>query len=332
MNILISRTDKIGDVVLTLPLAGFLKQQFPDCQILFLGRTYTRSVVALSKHIDHFLNWDDIRNMEKEEQLNHLRSFRIDWFLHVFPEKEIAIMAKKANIPKRVGTSHRSYHWLTCNRRVHFSRKRSDLHESQLNFKLLQPFGIQKIPSLAEMVNYYGFSLPEENAIPLPLEPSQDRVNIILHPKSKGIAREWGLENFGRLIDLLQEDKYRVYVSGTKEEGELMREWLDKQQGRVEDVTGRFTLEEFIHFIGRCDALVAASTGPLHIAAALGKRAIGIYPPIRPMHPGRWRPLGDRAGVLVKGKDCSDCRKTMDCHCMKEISAEQVKGVLSLPN
>ena len=41
---LISRPDAIGDVVLTLPMAGRLKQLFPGCRVLLLGRNYTRAV------------------------------------------------------------------------------------------------------------------------------------------------------------------------------------------------------------------------------------------------------------------------------------------------
>ena len=39
-HILICRTDNIGDVVLPLPLAGYLKQRFPDARIGFLCRAY----------------------------------------------------------------------------------------------------------------------------------------------------------------------------------------------------------------------------------------------------------------------------------------------------
>ena len=47
--------------------------------------------------------------------------------------------------------------------------------------------------------------------------------------------------------------------------------------------------------------------------------AIGIYPPIKPMHPGRWAPLGINTEVLVQEiSECDDCRKTMDCHCIRE--------------
>jgi ADP-heptose:LPS heptosyltransferase len=100
---------------------------------------------------------------------------------------------------------------------------------------------------------------------------------------------------------------------------------LEKHKEKVTDLTGRFSLDEFIAFLSGIDAIVAASTGPLHIAAALGTQAIGIYPPIRPMHPGRWAPIGDRTEVLVKSvTECNDCRKKLDCHCMREINANQV--------
>ncbi|MFC7667381.1 glycosyltransferase family 9 protein [Hymenobacter humi] len=69
------------------------------------------------------------------------------------------------------------------------------------------------------------------------------------------------------------------------------------------------------------DGLVAGSTGPLHLAAALGRHALGLYPPIRPMHPGRWAPLGPRAGFMVFDKpSCEDCRtEPAACRCIRAI-------------
>ena len=69
---------------------------------------------------------------------------------------------------------------------------------------------------------------------------------------------------------------------------------------------------------------MAASTGPLHIAAALGKVAVGLYAPMHPIHPGRWAPIGEKAGYLVLNKMCNDCRKSMDCKCIRDIQPLQV--------
>ena len=97
---------------------------------------------------------------------------------------------------------------------------------------------------------------------------------------------------------------------------------------RITDLTGKMNLSQLMSFIAACDGLVAASTGPLHLAAALGIRAVGIYPPIRPMHPGRWAPLGRNATYLVLQKSCNDCRKQGACHCMEEITPDSVKARL----
>jgi ADP-heptose:LPS heptosyltransferase len=89
---------------------------------------------------------------------------------------------------------------------------------------------------------------------------------------------------------------------------------------------GKLSLDEYIEFISSANIFVAASTGPLHIAAACGIRAIGIYPPVVPMHPARWQPLGSCSGFITASKtNCHLCSKKSDyCRCMSEISAYQV--------
>ena len=61
-HILISRTDSIGDVVLTLPVAKFLKDRFPETKISFLGKAYTRPVIEACIYVDEFVNADDFLN------------------------------------------------------------------------------------------------------------------------------------------------------------------------------------------------------------------------------------------------------------------------------
>ncbi len=321
--ILISRTDSIGDVVLTLPMAGIIKRFMPESRIVFLGRNYTKDVIGLSEHVDEFISYDEIVKLPAAEQVRAFKNIHASHIIHVFPVKEIAQLAKQARIPKRIGTTNRLWHWFTCNIKVKLSRKNSDLHEAQLNTKLLEPLGIKQDFSLEELANAYGFTkIPVlESQFEALLSPGKTKV--ILHPKSKGSAREWGLENFSKLITELDKTTYSVYISGTAQEGELLRPLIDKHP-EVTDLTGKLSLQQFIAFIHRCDALVAASTGPLHIAAALGKKAIGLFSPMRPIHPGRWKPIGEQASYLVLDKDCVDCKQTKDCHCIREIATQNV--------
>ena len=328
-KIILSRADSIGDVVLTLPMAGKLKEMYPSSYIIFLGRDYTRDIVSLSTYIDEFLSWDEVARSENiRKRASVLKKTGADTIIHVFPLKEIAIAAKKAGIKTRIGTSGRLYHYVTCNKLVKFSRKRSNLHEAQLNFKLLKPLGLNNEINQKEVETYFGL-----NNIPILskelhslIDPS--RVNLILHPKSKGSAREWGLENFQQLIDLLDDKRYKIFITGTEPEGQLFRKYITFKRNYCIDVSGKMNLKQLIAFIDQTDGLVAASTGPLHIAAALGKVAIGLYPPIKPMHPGRWAPVGPKATFIVNSKDCSDCRKEGICHCMTEIKPQKVQQIL----
>jgi ADP-heptose:LPS heptosyltransferase len=323
-RIIISRTDAIGDVMLTLPLCGILKKEFPDVEIIFLGRSYTQSVINCCKHVDGFLNADELL-ANKKEAVDTLQSLHADAIVHVFPNSAIASLAKSAGIGIRIGTTNRVFHWTTVNKLVPLSRKNSRLHEAQLNCKLLEPLGIHINPSLEELASFVGFEKipvlkPEYEKL---IDPS--KIKVILHPKSNASAREWSLKRFEELIRLLPANKYQVFISGTKAEKELMADWIKSLPAGVCDITGLFSLEQFIAFISKTDYLVAASTGPLHIAAACGIGAIGIYPPIRPMHPGRWKPLGKKAVALVLGKTCNDCRSNpQSCHCMNDIPAQQV--------
>jgi heptosyltransferase III len=248
-----------------------------------------------------------------------------DAIIHVFPDKEICKLAKKAGIPQRISTSHRIYSWLYCNKLVHYSRKKSNLHEAQLNMKLLEPLGISKEYSLAEIGNLYGLTQIGEILNPASsIQHPGSVCRLILHPKSKGSAREWGLDNYSKLIGMLPDDKFKIFITGTKEEGWQMQDFLAHHKNRITDMTGKLSLEELITFINDCDGLVAASTGPLHIAAALGKRAIGLYAPMRPIFPKRWAPIGKNADYLVLDKECTRCRKTMDCECIRNIPPEAV--------
>jgi len=338
-SIILSRTDSIGDVILTLPMAGVLKKYFPGCHIIFLGKSYTRPVIETSANIDQFLGWDEIRKSAHGDQIAYIKAINADTIVHVFPIREICKLAKQAAIPFRIGTSHRWFTGLYCNELVHFSRKNSDLHEAQLNIKMLAPLGITVEFALTEIPNFYGltkFTPYLASGIWHPASdirhpasgirhPASGRFNLILHPKSKGSAREWGLENFSRLIELLPADKFKIFITGTEEDGFMMKDFLQKNRNYVTDLTGKLSLSELISFIASCDGMVAASTGPLHIAAALGKFVLGLYAPMKPIYPKRWAPLGKNASYLVFEKDgCTDCRKSTDCACIRNIKPEDV--------
>lgn len=317
-KICISRTDNIGDVILTIPMAGILKKEYPGCEIYFIGKSYTESILACSEHIDHFINYDLIINESFNNNVHFFKNLNIDLFIHVFPNKELAKIIKTSNVPYRLGTKNRLYHWGNCNLRPALSRKKSNLHEAQLNIKLLTVLEIKTDYNLDEISNYYGFTkIPIEAKCDQYLD--QSKKNIILHPRSLGSAREWGLNNFSNLIELLPKDEFNIIITGTTKEAETFEdELLEPFKDVITNTTGKLTLNQLISLISKSDGLIAASTGPLHIASACGSNALGLYIMTPPMHPGRWQPVGRKADYIVNDE------KDLSLDSIEKISPEKV--------
>jgi heptosyltransferase-3 len=321
-RILISRTDSIGDVMLTLPLCAWLREHYPHAELIYLGKTYTKPVVRCFSCIDQFLDWDELNKRTAEEQVSFLKNLNIDAVIHVFPSKAIAKLTKLAAIPIRIGTAHRIFHWFTCTHRPRFSRKKSPLHEAQLNFELLRPLGCDQIPSL-EHIQKYLECFRTKHLERLPNQDSSSNPYIILHPKSQGSAVEWPLKSYFKLALLLVEKGYHIYFCGTQKEGDLFRDIMPKHE-HIHDLTGSMTLDEYIGVIRDAVGLVACSTGPLHIAAFTGIKTVGLYSPKRPIHPGRWAALGKQVSILVHDPECPTCAKGKACFCIQEIGVERV--------
>jgi ADP-heptose:LPS heptosyltransferase len=323
-NIIISRTDSIGDVVLTLPVAAVLKKNFPEMKIAFMGRPYTKPVIEACEYVDEFIDATDFLNNKITVAGESPQAI-----IHVFPAAAIATRAKHLRIPLRIGTTNRLYHWFTCNELVKLSRKNSSLHEAQLNLALLKPFGINENFSLQKISELIGMNKIEtlnENFASL---ISVEKYNLIIHPKSQGSGREWPLENFIELIKMLDIKRFNIFISGTEKEYAALKPLFAQVGDRVTNIAGKMSLAQFISFIKKCDGLLANSTGPLHIAAALGRDAFGIYVPLRPIHPGRWAPVGPKTKIFVRDEICEKCKgPDNSCACILQINALAVKAAL----
>jgi ADP-heptose:LPS heptosyltransferase len=80
------------------------------------------------------------------------------------------------------------------------------------------------------------------------------------------------------------------------------------------------------------EGLVACSTGPLHIAGLLNKKAVGLFSPKKPIRPGRWRPLGNKSTTLVYDENCVTCQANKPCNCIEQITPETVLAVICKEN
>ena len=323
-RILICRTDNIGDVVLTLPLAGYIKQRWPGATVDFVCRRYAAPVVAQCVHIDQVLSFDD-----DDDPARLFASHAWDIVIFAFPNRRLAKAARRAGVPERVGTSHRLFHWLTCNRLAHFNRSRSSLHEAQLNFELLRPLGIDYAPTLAQIPPLYGLTAPQLAAADS--LRAQAAFNVILHPKSNGNGREWPLAHYEALARQLQAvPDVAIWITGSAAEGAIVQREAPAllEMPHVRHLYGTVDLAGLTAMIGAADGLIASGTGPLHMAAALGRPALGLFPPIQPIDIARWGALGARAQSLAASERCATCTGNASCTCMAAIGVDAVAAIV----
>lgn len=289
-KIVISRSDGIGDVILTLPVAHQLKSHYPESEIIFIGKEYTKAIIECCDSIDTFIPWET-----ETQMIGALKEINADVIFHVFPRKEIVRAAFKARIPLRIATARRLHTKLYCNKKLNFSRRKSELHEAQLNLKMLEALDLKCDFTIAEIEAMFDFKSP---SIQLPKIPDSDRKRVFLHPKSHGSALEWPAALYGELAMKLSDDM-DVFVTGTTKERELIGDAIHFENDHIHDLCGKLSLTQLIAAINKADALIACSTGPLHIAAALERQTLGLYSPKIPIHPGRWSPIGKNASFLV---------------------------------
>ncbi len=334
-HFLVSRTDRLGDSILTLPLCGLLRARVPGARITYLGRRYTAPVVAHSPFVDAVLAWDDLTSAGDPARALHDAAGAVpfDVILHVHPDRDIARAAARARIPRRIGTSRRWYHWLWATERVPLHRKGSRLHEAQLNVQLALPLlGRDAVPSLDELRPLAALVPPPPTArVQARLEAAREggRFALVVHPLSGGSAAAWPLEHVAALLRLLDPARVRLLLSGSAAEREQMAPWMATLPVPVVDATAG-TMDELVALLAGADGVLAPSTGPLHVAAAVGTRTAGLF-----RHPdtswdvSRWHPLGPRATALTPPTPCTTCaRLGPRCTCVREVTPAMVAALV----
>jgi ADP-heptose:LPS heptosyltransferase len=151
---------------------------------------------------------------------------------------------------------------------------------------------------------------------------------IALHPGGRGSSLAWPIQHFVSLAEQLIGRGVRVIVTGVAEEAELTAP-VAAVEG-VFDLTGQTTLGELAWIYKECDSVVANSTGPLHLGAAVGTKVVGIYPAAQINSPVRWGPFGP--GHMAFRGPVDNCPKCIweECpfyNCLELVPVSEVVRV-----
>lgn len=333
-RILLIRTDRIGDVVLTTPMATILRDQFPGIHITFMARPYTRPLLQQHRDIDDVLLYEpEGRHHGVKGHLQlaaDLRARRFDAAILFYSRPSLAAVLKMANIPLRIGVGYRWYSFL-LNRRIYEHRKHGRKHELEHNLTLLKAL----VPEIPESIRFEFETSPSQKEWRQGVLREMNIPNgyLILHPGSGGSAPNLSIEQYRRVARYLSEHSTAsIVVTGLPQESALVQSITDGfDPSKVINAAGRFDMEQLMTMIAGAVLFLSSSTGPLHIANAFNVPVAGFYCPADPCSPRRWGPYYQLEWVLVPPvTPCNHCQpeKCPNGNCLEKIADTQLMDFL----
>jgi len=305
-RLLVCRTDRLGDLILALPLVSTLKARYPDIGITVAASPYAAPVLENHPAVDDIIAVDTAR-LAGEESYRHEFTEKVQTAdfaaaLVLYPDQALSRALFKARVRYRIGTMRR-FQSRYFNRFLFHSRKRCRRHEAEYNLDYLKYF---RPGPTVYIPRVYVTDKERERARRILSGAGVENHFVVLHPGSGGSADRWPLNRFAELYYSLVGEAFPVIITGSENEGrELDRAAAGKLPGEI-SLAGKTDLRTLAAVLEKAAVVVANSTGPLHLAAAVGTPVVGLYPRRQAMHPVRWGPLGEGHTVLQPGGDDMD--------------------------
>ncbi|MBI3679684.1 MAG: glycosyltransferase family 9 protein [Acidobacteria bacterium] len=277
MRILVVRLGAMGDVIHALPAVASLRRSFPHARIEWAIEPRWASLLENNPHVDCVLalnprSWTGLGSAWRT-----MREERYDFAVDLQGLLKSALVA---------GAS--------------WARETAGYHTSQLRERAATLFySIHLKAQSAHIVDRHlelaaaCGATTQVKEFPLPAGKPEGELPpggfVLASPFAGWPAKEWPLENYARLGELLERKTgLRLVLDGPPASEAVLR-GASHVVARVSSIPG------LIHATRQARAVVGVDSGPLHLAAALGKRGVAIFGPTNPARNG---PYGGVMRVL----------------------------------
>lgn len=301
-RILIVRPDRIGDVVLSTPIPREIKKQFPDSFVAVLLRNYTKDIYINNPYVDQIILIDDNENGSFKsffKKVNEIRKYKFTHSLTLLPTERLNYILFFAGIPYRVGVGHKFYQAITLTKYVSRKKYIPLRHEADYCMDLARRIGV-------ETDNLDTEIFLNDNEIAASKKIREELLDgktylVGVHSTSGNSAPNWMPYYYKKLIEQLSNiEQIQVVVTDNKIPHELNN--IEKLKYPNIDLHLR---ESFLNF-NSLDLLISASTGPMHIAAALKVKTLSMFCPMTACSPKLWGPKGNKSTIVLPEKNyCS---------------------------
>jgi ADP-heptose:LPS heptosyltransferase len=295
IRVLVARIDRIGDVVLSTAIPREIKRSRPDSFVAVLVKRYTNDIYLNNPHVDKIILFDDEdeKNPKSFWQLvEEIRKLKFAYAFMLLPNERLNWILFFSGISNRIGVGHKLYQFFSFSKFVDRKKYIPLRHESDYCLDMVRKIGIEPKSMEAEIFLTENEIIQRDKKKKL-FAPNGEKV-IGINTTSGKSSPNLKVEEYRKLIVRLNGEKnIRVIVTDNNPPEEIKN---------IKDViypNVSLSLRESIINFSTLDVLVSASTGPMHICAALKVPTISMFCPLPACSPKLWRPLGNNSEIIL---------------------------------
>lgn len=327
-RILLTRLRFIGDIVLTTPMIRSLRKTFPNAYIAYLGEKEGVSLLQHNPYLNEIIPFDVTKKnpFYQLKIFKTLREKKFDLVIDLFGNPRSALLSYITGAPVRVGGD------FSTRRKLYTVRVKDDgIRKTaiEFHFQFLRALGVSPDGTKTEI--FLTEDEKREAKIFLHWNDIDLSKPVVgLHPGATWPAKFWVKERFTHLADLIAGKlNAKVLITQGPKEENLVSEISQRCVSNIV-VLPVLPLRQLAAVLYHLNIYVANDSGPMHIAAAVGTKTIGIF---GPGEEDIWFPYSRAEGHLALRKDvpCHPCHLDV-CNrpgdlymeCMKLLSVEEV--------
>jgi len=312
LKILILKPSSLGDVVQALPVLRLLKRHRPASQIFWWIDSNLAPLLENDPDLTGIVGferrrWAAPRHWpEMFRSVRWLRQQNFDWVIDLQCLARSGAFAWLANGQFLIGLDE-----VREGARGFYDQavRRASFHTHAVDWYLAV------LPHLGIPVHNHFSWLPDRPEIASVVRSKWQTGDvrwIAIQPGARWPNKRWPVEYFAELVRFLAQSfsNARFAILGSKEDKSLGGFISRVEPERCFNLCGQTSLPEMVEWLRLCDLMITNDTGPMHVAAALGKPLVALFGPTEPRRTG---PYGQLNNVLRIDLPCSPCLKSR-CH------------------
>jgi heptosyltransferase I len=283
---LIVRLGSLGDIVHTFPAVAGLRNSFPRAEIIWLTHPRWTNLVASSGLATGIWPVDSRDLASVRQTISSIRAQHWDAAIDYQGLWKSALLPFFARVPRRIGFSSEAIREfgvpILYTDRVH---PRS-AHIADQNGELSLRAGAQSA------VGPVKLKVSETDCQRVSSDLAAAGVNnyIVLSPGGGWRSKCWPAERFGDLCRKIREELNLRCVINHGPGEETLAAAVKSASGNADPFLYDGELGQLMALLQGARCIVGGDTGPLHLAIALGTKAVAIFGPTNPARNGPYPP------------------------------------------